>query len=84
MGVEAAVELAGHLLDEHARVTQLDGAQHGLELVPLDQLLGRLVRGRGRGRGRGRIRVTRVGVRDSTRDRASYEQAAWAPGAARR
>ena len=54
MGVEAAMQLAGHLLDEHARVAQLDGAQHGLELVPLHQLLGRLVRGRGSGRGRGR------------------------------
>ena len=44
MGLEAAVQLAGHLLDKHARVAELDGAQHGLELVLLDQLLGRLVR----------------------------------------
>ena len=43
MGLEAAVQLAGHLLDKHARVAELDGAQHGLELVLLDQLLGRLV-----------------------------------------
>ena len=29
MGLEAAVQLAGHLLDKHAWVAELDGAQHG-------------------------------------------------------
>ena len=28
VGLEAAVQLAGHLLHEHARVAELDGAQH--------------------------------------------------------
>ena len=27
-GLEAAVQLAGHLLHNHARVAELDGAQH--------------------------------------------------------
>ena len=43
MGLKAAVQLAGHLLHEHARVAELDAAQHGLELVLLDELLRRLV-----------------------------------------
>ena len=43
VGVKAAMQLAGHLLHEHAGVVVLEVAQHGLELVPLDQLLRLLV-----------------------------------------
>ena len=55
MGLEAAMQLACHLLHEHAGVAELDVAQDGLELVLLDQLLGRLLRVRAIGLGSGSV-----------------------------
>jgi hypothetical protein len=55
VGLEAAMQLACHLLHEHAGVAELDVAQDGLELVLLDQLLGRLLRVRAIGLGSGSV-----------------------------